>query len=94
VADALRRTRAVNGALDVNAFAWALETAKITTPMGEMSMRAADHQVLMPMVVSMVSKDAKFKADGTDMGFKPVKVFSADEAATPVQASCRMQRPS
>lgn len=94
VAEALKRTKAEGGALNVNAFAKALETTKITTPMGEMSMRAADHQVLMPMVVSMVSKDAKFKADGTELGFKPVKLFSAEEASTPAQASCKMQRPN
>lgn len=94
VADALKRTRPVAGALDVNAFARAMETARIKTPMGEMSMRAADHQVLMPLVVSTVTKDARYKVDGTDMGFKPVKVFSAEESAMPVQAACKMQRPS
>jgi len=93
VTDALKRTRPVGGALDVNAFAKALETGKFMTPMGEMSMRAADHQVQMPLVVSVVSKDAKYKADGTDMGFKPVKVFSAEAISVPAQASCKMQRP-
>jgi len=93
VTDALKRTRPVNGSLDVNAFAKALESGKLNTPMGEMSMRAADHQVQMPLVVSVVSKDAKYKADGTDMGFKPVKVFSAEAVSVPAQASCKMQRP-
>lgn len=93
VGDALRRTKPAGGALDVNAFARALETARIKTPMGEMGMRAADHQALLPLVVSTVSKDAKYKVDGTDMGFKPVKVYSAEESAAPVQASCKMQRP-
>jgi hypothetical protein len=77
VADALKRTKPEGGALNVNAFAKALEATKIKTPMGEMSMRAADHQALLPMVVSTVTKDAKFKADDTDMGFKPVKRFTA-----------------
>jgi branched-chain amino acid transport system substrate-binding protein len=54
-------------------------------------MRAADHQVLLPMVVSVVDKSAKLKADDTDMGFKPVKRFTAEEAATPAQASCTMK---
>ena len=94
VADALRRTPAEGGKLNANAFARAMETARIKTPMGEASMRAADHQILLPLVVSTVSKDARFKVDGTDMGFKPVKVFSAEEAAMPVQPSCKMQRPS
>ncbi|MDT7835080.1 branched-chain amino acid ABC transporter substrate-binding protein [Aquabacterium sp. OR-4] len=94
VADALRRTKPVGGALSVNAFARAMETAKIRTPMGEMSMRAADHQVLLPLVVSTVSREARYKVDGTDLGFKPVRVYSAEESAMPVQAACTMQRPS
>jgi branched-chain amino acid transport system substrate-binding protein len=93
VADALKRTRPEGGALNVNAFARALETTRLSTPMGEMSMRAADHQVLLPLVVSTVAKDAAYKVDGTDMGFKPVKLFTADEVAVPPQASCKMQRP-
>lgn len=93
VAEALRRTPPQAGALNVNTFAKTLEGTRIRTPMGEVSMRAADHQVLMPMVVSVVANDAKYKADGTAMGFKPVKVFSAEEAAAPVQESCKMQRP-
>lgn len=94
VADALKRTKPEGGALNVNSFAKTLETTTLKTPMGEARMRAADHQVLLPLVVSMVTKDARYKVDGTDMGFKPVKVFSADEAATPAQASCKMQRPN
>ena len=94
VADALRRTKPEGGKLNVNVFARAMETVRIKTSMGEASMRAADHQILMPLVVSTVSRDARFKVDGTDMGFKPVKVFSAEEAAMPAQPSCKMQRPS
>jgi branched-chain amino acid transport system substrate-binding protein len=94
VGDALKRVKAEGGKLNVNALAKAIETAKVKTPVGEMSMRAADHQALLPLVVSTVAKDAKFKADETDMGFKPVKVFSASEAATPAQATCQMQRPA
>jgi branched-chain amino acid transport system substrate-binding protein len=94
VADALKRVKPEGGALNVNAFAKALEGTKIRTPIGEMSMRAADHQVLLPIVVSTVANDAKFKVDDTNMGFRPVKVFTAEEAATPEQASCKMQRPN
>lgn len=93
VVDALKRTKAERDALNVNDFAKALETSRIKSPMGEMTMRAADHQVQAPMVVSTVTKDARYKADDTDMGFKPVKVFTAAEVATPAQASCKMQRP-
>lgn len=92
VADALKRTKPVDGKLDVNALVRAIETARVTTPMGVSSMRAADHQMLLPLVVSTVSKDARYKADGTAMGFKPVRLFSADEAAVPAQTSCKMRR--
>lgn len=90
---ALKNTKPKDGKLDANTLALALEKATLTTPLGEISMRASDHQALLPMVVSVVSKDAKFKVDGTDMGFKPVKTFSAEQAATPAQESCKMQRP-
>jgi branched-chain amino acid transport system substrate-binding protein len=61
--------------------------------MGDASMRASDHQVLLPLVVSVVAADAKYKADDTALGFKPVRTFTAAEAAVPPQASCKMQRP-
>lgn len=93
VADALKRTPPEGGALNVNALARALETARIKTPMGDMSMRAADHQAQLPMVVSTVAKDARFKVDQTDMGFKVVKRFTAEEASIPAQPSCVMKRP-
>jgi branched-chain amino acid transport system substrate-binding protein len=94
VGDALKRVKPEGGKLNVNALARAIETARVKTPVGEMSMRAADHQALLPMVVSTVTKDARYKADETDMGFKPVKLFTAAEASTPAQASCKMQQPS
>ncbi|WP_269499105.1 branched-chain amino acid ABC transporter substrate-binding protein [Castellaniella sp. S9] len=93
VGEALRQVPAGDGKLDVRKLALALEQASIETPMGKLSMRAQDHQALLPLAVSVVSRDAKYKADGTDMGFKPVKRFTAEEAAVPAQASCRMQRP-
>lgn len=94
VADALKRTKPENGVLNVPAFAKLLETTKVKTPMGEISMRADDHQALLPIVVSTVTKDAKIKSDDTDMGFKPVKAYTGEEASTPAQSSCKMQRPS
>jgi branched-chain amino acid transport system substrate-binding protein len=91
--EALKGVKPVNGKLEVKALAKSMETARVRTPMGEEYMRAADHQVQIPMVVSMVSKDAKYKVDDTQMGFKPIKKFTAEEASTPPQASCKMQRP-
>ena len=50
-------------------------------------------QAQLPMVVSTVSRDARHKVDGTDMGFKPVLRLSAEQASTPAQSSCQMKRP-
>ena len=93
VGEALKQVPAGNGELDVRKLALALEKASIETPMGTLGMRAEDHQALLPLAVSVVSRDAKYKADGTDLGFKPVKRFTAQEAAVPAQSTCKMQRP-
>ena len=92
--EALKQTKASGDKVNVTELAKALEKVKIETPMGETSIRAADHQMLLPVVVSRVEKDVKYKVDGTDMGFKVIRKFSADEAANPVQTSCKMQRPA
>lgn len=80
--------------LDVTKLALALEKARLNWPMGETSMRAADHQLQLPLVVSIVAEDAKFKADGTTMGFKPVTLLAAKDTALPVDAACTMTRPA
>ncbi|MBS0609427.1 MAG: branched-chain amino acid ABC transporter substrate-binding protein [Proteobacteria bacterium] len=94
MASVLKGVKAESGKLNTNSFAKALESAKFKSPLGESEMRAADHQILLPIVVSKVGKDAKYKADNTDMGFRTIKLFGAQEAAAPVQDSCKMKRPS
>ena len=94
VGEALKATKAEAGNFSARAFIPALVAAKASTPLGDISIRAADHQVILPMVVSVVSKDAKYKVDGTDLGFKPVKVMSGPEAASAVFDSCKMTKPS
>ncbi len=82
------------GDIDVNAIGLALEKVSLETPAGTLSMRAEDHQEIMPVVVSKVAKDVTYPVDGTDMGFKPVKVVPPEQALYPVQDSCKMKRPS
>lgn len=82
------------GPIDINQLAVALETTVIETPIGPLGMRAEDHQSLIPIVVSKVSKEAKYKVDNTDMGFKPVLVVPGAEAVNPLQDSCKMKRPA
>ena len=80
--------------IDVKKLAFALETVTVDTPMGPTKMRAEDHQALTPMAVAVVSKDAKFKVDNTDRGFKTIKLVSGEQATGPVQSSCKMERPA
>lgn len=93
VAEAMKRVKPEDGKLNVQKLASEMEKTSIETPMGKISMRAEDHQALLPLVVSVASKEALYKVDGTDMGFKPVEKFTAEEAATPAQTACHMKRP-
>jgi len=80
--------------VDVAAIATALEKATVTSPAGEISVRTEDHQAIVPVIISKVSLDAKYKREGLTIGFKPVRVIAGREAVNPVQSSCRMERPS
>ena len=80
--------------LSIKALAFAMEKVTVETSMGPVKMRADDHQALIPLAVAVVSKDAKFKADNTDKGFKTIKLLSGEEASGPVQESCKMERPA
>jgi len=42
-----------------------METAKAVTPVGEMSVRKADHQGVMPLAVSVASKEHATRRTGT-----------------------------
>ncbi|MGP1614501.1 MAG: branched-chain amino acid ABC transporter substrate-binding protein [Pollutimonas bauzanensis] len=92
--EALKATKPEDGKINVTALALNLEKVQINTPMGETHIRAEDHQVVLPIIVSKVTKSAKYKVDGTDMGFEIVKRFTGEEAVNPVEATCKMKRPA
>lgn len=81
------------GPIKTTQIAQLLEGTTYKTDIGDLSVRKEDHQVVMPVVVSRVEKGMKYPVDGTDLGFKPVKVVAAEDVLYPVQASCAMQRP-
>ncbi|KXF91611.1 branched-chain amino acid ABC transporter substrate-binding protein [Phaeobacter inhibens] len=91
--EALKQVEPTEDGLNASDLAAALENASVETPMGTLSMRGADHQAILPMIVQEVSRNAKHKSDGTEFGFVPVKVISAADAEQPVQDSCQMKRP-
>ena len=92
--EALKALKAKPGdKLNVKALAFAMEKVTVDSSMGPIKMRPEDHQALLPLAVAVVSKDAKFKADNTDKGFKTIKLLTGEQAAGPVQPSCKMERP-
>jgi branched-chain amino acid transport system substrate-binding protein len=69
----------------------ALEGMKMSTPLGEVEMRADNHQILQPLYVSTLEKGQKYDAEGTGLGWRTdTKV---DGKATALPTSCRMERP-
>lgn len=92
-AAALKSLDDATGPVSANEIVLALENTKIETPVGSLSIRAEDHQAEMPMIIQEVSKEAAFKVDGTEYGFKPLKVYTGADSADPVQATCKMKRP-
>ncbi len=92
--EALKALKAKPGdKLSVKALAHAMEKVTVDTSMGPIKMRSEDHQALVPLAIAVVSKDAKFKADNTDNGFKTIRLLTGEQASSPVQPSCKMERP-
>ena len=92
--EALKRADFKGGAIDVNKLVLAIEDTSWNSPTGPWSMRKQDHQDVQPFTLSVISKDAEYKVDGTDMGFKVVQVLPADQVMLPPSPDCKMNRPS
>jgi len=79
------------GSNDPVKVARALEGMKMQTSLGEVEMRADNHQVLQPLYVSTLSKGVKYDAEGTSLGWKTdAKV---DGKSTALPTTCKMERP-
>jgi branched-chain amino acid transport system substrate-binding protein len=55
-------------------------------------MRSTDHQAQLPLNLSVLTADAKYKQDGTPWGFKLIRTFPATQVSEPVDG-CNMKRP-
>lgn len=68
---------------------------KMNGLMGEIEMRASDHQLQQPLYISTFTKaggPVRFDAEKTGFGFRTEKVIPTYVASTPT--SCNMQRPA
>jgi len=70
----------------------ALEGMKLTTTVGEVEMRADNHQVLQPLYISTMSDKVKYDVERTGIGFKTDAKLEGKATALPT--TCKMQRPS
>jgi branched-chain amino acid transport system substrate-binding protein len=90
LAEAIRRT----GSADPLQVAHAMSGMKMAGPMGEIEMRAADHQLQQPLYVATFTKAGgavKHDSEKTGFGFRTEKVIPTYVASTPT--SCNMPRP-
>ena len=80
------------GSNDPIKVARALEGMKITTTVGDVEMRADNHQVLQPMFISTMSDKVKYDVEKTGLGFVTNAKVDAKDTALPT--TCKMQRPN
>jgi branched-chain amino acid transport system substrate-binding protein len=69
----------------------ALEGMKMQTSLGEVEMRADNHQILQPLYVSTLAKAPKYDVEGTGLGWK--SDAKVDGKATALATTCKMERP-
>ena len=72
--------------------AFALEGMKMSTPTGELEMRADNHQAVAPQIISVFSKDVKYDSENTGLGWKTIMIVPAKDVYLPT--TCNMNRPS
>jgi branched-chain amino acid transport system substrate-binding protein len=81
------------------AVAKALEGMRFQTDVGEVEMRAADHQLIQPLYISTIEraaakggpKEIKYDVENTGLGFKTDARIEGYVSAQPT--SCQMKRP-
>ena len=91
LAEAIRRA----GSSDPLKVAHTMSGMKMAGPMGEIEMRATDHQLQQPLYISTFTKaggPVKFDSEKTGFGFRTEKTIATYVASTPT--SCNMQRPA
>ncbi len=81
---------------DAKAVAFALEGMKYKSPVGDIEMRKADHQLQAPLFLGLWakqgSKGVKYDAENTGYGFRSEVVWDSYVSSQPT--SCQMQRPA
>lgn len=77
--------------IDPTKVAFALQGLKYDSPTGVDTMRASDHQIQMPMFLTVLKDNMKVGVEGTDLGWHAIADFSAKQGE--MATSCHMRRP-
>jgi branched-chain amino acid transport system substrate-binding protein len=72
--------------------ALALEGMHHETPLGEIYMRADNHQLIQPLYLSVLADDVPNHIEDTGFGFKTLAKIPGEETVT--ETTCQMERPS
>ena len=89
--DMLQKAADKAGSTDPVKVAFAMEGLEVDTPTGKVMMRKQDHQMQMPLFISVLKDDMKYGAEGTDFNFHKIAEISRDEVSLP--STCKMRRP-
>jgi len=77
--------------IDPTKVAFALEGLQYDSPTGRVVMRASDHQIQLPMFMSVLSDNMKHGIGDTGLNFHAIEKFSAQDGEMPT--TCHMKRP-
>jgi branched-chain amino acid transport system substrate-binding protein len=69
----------------------AMEGMKMTTSLGDVEMRADNHQLLQPLFVSTLARNVKYDSEGSGLGWKTDARIEGKATALPT--TCKMERP-
>ena len=89
--DMLKLAAEKANSVDPAKVAFALEGLQYDSPTGATVMRAKDHQIQLPMFISVLQDDMKHGAEGTNYNFHVLSKFSAQDVTMPT--TCHMRRP-
>jgi branched-chain amino acid transport system substrate-binding protein len=71
--------------------ALALEDMRHDTPLGDVHMRADNHQLIQPLYLSILADDVPNQIEDTGFGFRTLAKIPAEKTVT--STTCQMQRP-
>lgn len=89
--DMLDKAAEKAGSTDPVKVAFAMENMSLDTTTGKVVMRKKDHQMQMPLFISVLKDDMEYGAEGTDLNFHKIAKISRQEVSMPT--TCKMRRP-